>query len=168
MTSTSSTSRSVRSLANDSSSVAMPFIGASALAIATMRPGTRGFVGGTNTSSFTPSGMTSMFASSTPKSLTMPRRLDSETVRTLPTRARDLLLHPQEAVPAAQRRASCGTSGAAEMSMRRSKVIGWWMVVTSGRPIFSDVEHPVAQHLVVVDDVEVVTPGLQQPCHRAC
>ena len=38
----SSTSRSVRTLANASSSVAMPFIGASALAIAMIRPGTRG------------------------------------------------------------------------------------------------------------------------------
>ena len=57
VTSTSSTSRSVRSLANASSSVATPFIGVSALAIATIRPGTRGSVGGWNTSS-TPSGMT--------------------------------------------------------------------------------------------------------------
>ena len=40
--------------------------------------------------------------------------------------------------------------------MRRSKVIGWWIVVTSGRPHLLDVEHPVAERLVVVDDVEVV------------
>ena len=62
----------------------MPFIGASALAIATIRPGTRGLVGGQNTSS-TPSGMTCRSAASTPKSVTMSRRLDSETVRILPT-----------------------------------------------------------------------------------
>ena len=54
VTSSSSTSRSVRSFANASSSVAIPFIGASALAIATIRPGTRGTLGGANTSS-TPS-----------------------------------------------------------------------------------------------------------------
>ena len=101
VTSTSSTSRSVRSLANASSSVAMPFIGASALAIATIRPGTRGAVGGPNTSS-TPSGITWTFASSTPKSATMSRRLDSETVRIRPTLAGDPALHPEEAVPAAQ------------------------------------------------------------------
>ena len=44
--SSSSTSRSVRSFANASSRVAMPFIGMSALAIATIRPGTRGALGG--------------------------------------------------------------------------------------------------------------------------
>ena len=113
----------------------MPFIGASALAIATMRPGTRGLVGGRNTSS-TPSGMTWRSAGSTPKSLTMSRRLDSETVRILPTLRATLpciFTKPyQRRRPSFLRRVV-----AVSRSMRRSKVIGWWMVVISGRPILA-------------------------------
>ena len=111
----------------------MPFIGASALAIATIRPGTRGVVGGRNTSS-TPSGITSMRASSTPKSLTMSRRLDSETVRISPAWRATLPCIRRK--PYQRRSVSfCHGLVAAARSMRRSKVIGWWMLVTSGKPI---------------------------------
>ena len=68
---TSSTSRSVRSLATASSSGTMPLSGTSALAVATIRPATRGSVGGTNTSCSTPTGTTRIRAGSTPKSRTM-------------------------------------------------------------------------------------------------
>ena len=46
--------------------------------------------------------------------------------------AEDLVQSTLEQAYAAWRRV-----GAAEMSMRRSNVIGWWMVVSSGSPIFS-------------------------------
>ena len=82
VTSTSETSRSTRSLAKASSRVAMPFIGASALAMARMRPGTRGAVGGAKTSS-TPSRMVCMRAGSTPKSRATSRVEDSDGVSTL-------------------------------------------------------------------------------------
>ena len=99
VTRSSSTSRSVRSLASASSSVATPFIGVSALAIATIRPGTRGSVGGRNTSS-TPRVITSIRPGSTPKSLAMSRLELSETVRICWQPTGDLALHPQEGVPA--------------------------------------------------------------------
>ncbi len=131
--SSSSTSRSVRSFANASSSVETPFIGVSALAIATMRPGTRGGSGSEKTSGSTPSGTTSTASGRTPKSVTMSRLEDSDTVssrgsrratapciRTKPYhRRRVILLRPE----------------AASRSWRRSTVIGWWTVVTSGMPV---------------------------------
>ena len=60
----------------------MPFIGASALAMARIRPGTRGLVGGTKTSS-TPSRMVRIRAGSTPKSRATSRREDSDGTSTV-------------------------------------------------------------------------------------
>ena len=51
---------------------------------------------------------------------------------------------------------------AAASSIRRSTLIGWWMLVTSGRPSPAQPEQPVPQHLVVVDEVEVGPAGPQQ------
>ena len=130
--STSSTSRSVRSLANASSSVAIPFIGMSALAIATIRPGTRGSVGGANTVS-TPSGITCTRAGSTPKSVTTSRaELDDGHRIEVACRATAACIRRK---PYHRRRLSRRRQVvAAARSTRRSKVIGWWIVVTSGRP----------------------------------
>ena len=86
----------------------MPFIGVSALAIATMRPGTRGVGGGRNTES-TPSGTTWIRSGSTPKSGAMSRAELADTVRIRDEPAGDLALHAQEAVPAAQRQPADAT-----------------------------------------------------------
>ncbi len=113
----------------------MPFIGASALAIATIRPGTRGAVGGRNTSS-TPSGITSIRSGSTWKSRAMSRREDSETVRIRPS-CRATLPCMDRKPYQRQRLSFLRSVGAFAMSILRSKVIGWWMVVTSGSPMRS-------------------------------
>ena len=141
----------------------MPFIGASALAIATMRPGTRGAVGGRKPSS-TPSGITRTRSAATPKSATMSRLDDAEGVST--SRAARATLTCIRRKPY-QRRSErrLRQVGAAARSMRRSTVIGWWMVVTTGRPSLRHVEDPVGQHLVVVHDVEVGRAPAQQPGH---
>jgi hypothetical protein len=47
-------------------------------------------------------------------------------------------------------------SGAAARSISRSTVIGWWTVATTGTPRRrTQPEQPVAEALVVMDDVEV-------------
>ncbi len=129
--SSSSTSRSVRSFANASSRVAMPFIGMSALAIATIRPGTRG-AGGENTWS-TPSGITWMRAGSTPKSATTSRAELSDGHSTCEDARATLPCIRRKPY---QRRSDrrCFQLVALARSTRRSKVIGWWIVVTTGRP----------------------------------
>jgi hypothetical protein len=100
----------------------MPFIGASALAIATIRPGTRGAVGGTNTSS-TPRVMTSSRDGSMPKSVTMSRRLDSDTVRIFGSRRATFFCIRRN--PYQRRRTSFLRRVLAfTMSIRRSNVIG--------------------------------------------
>ncbi len=113
----------------------MPFIGASALAIAMIRPCTRGAVGGTKPSS-TPSRITCMRAGSTPKSFAMSRLEVSDGVR--------ILRALRATRPCIRRKPYQRLSVnfrhgffVCEMSMRRSKVIGWWIVVTSGSPISS-------------------------------
>ncbi len=86
----------------------------------------------------------------------------SETVRIRPSRRATLACIRTKPY---QRRSATRLRqvGAAARSTLRSKVIGWWIVVTSGRPAALDVQHPVAERLVVVDDVEVVEPLAQQP-----
>ena len=156
VTSTSSTSRSVRSLANASSRVAMPFIGASALAMARMRPGTRGCVGGTKPSS-TPSRMTCIRAGSTPKSVAMSRREASDGVR--------ILRACRATLPCIRRkpyqRRSDELAAKARGRLEVDAAVEGDRVVHRGdhrQPELLDVEHAVAEHLVVVDDVEVVDP----------
>ena len=131
VTRTSETSRSVRSLASASSSVATPFIGVSAEAIASSRPGTRGSVGGRNASS-TPRVMTWSRSGSTPKSRAMSRLLLSETVRICGSRRATLPCMRRKEYQ--RRRLAFLRPDACARSTRRSKVIGWWIVVTSGRP----------------------------------
>ncbi len=73
---------------------------------------------------------------STPKSRAMSRADVSEGVRIV--RACRATLACIRRKPYQRRRLSFLRSvGAAAMSMRRSKLIGWWMVVSSGSPIFS-------------------------------
>ena len=161
VTSSSSRSRSVRSLAKASSRVEMPFSGASALAMARIRPGTRGSVGGTKTSS-TPSRITCIRAGSTRKSRAMSRAEDSDGVRirracraTLPCIRRKPYQRRSDS-RLRQVGASCEVDAAVEGDR----------VVHGGdqrQPQLLDVEHAVAEHLVVVDDVEVVDPRPQQP-----
>ena len=130
VTSSSSTSRSVRSLAKASSSVAIPFIGASALAIARMRPGTRGTVGGTKPSS-TPSRITCIRAGSTPKSVEMSRLEVSDGVmmKRIERATRPCIRRkPYHRLRVNLRHGLRVWA----MSMRRSKVIGWCRVVISG------------------------------------
>ena len=132
----------MRSLANASSSVAMPFIGASALAIATIRPGTRGAVGGRKPSS-TPSGITRTRLGSTPKSVTMSRWDDADGVSTRRAFLATLVCILRK--PYHRRSVSrLRQVVAAARSRRRSTVIGWWMVVTSGSPSPSIASMPVA------------------------
>ena len=69
---------------------------------------------------------------------TMSRGRTRETVRTAAAAPGDPRLHPHEAVPAAQRSAAGASVAAAARSRRRSTVIGWWMVVTRGRPSSRD------------------------------
>ena len=51
---------------------------------------------------------------------------------------------------------------AALSSIRRSTLIGWWMLVTTGSPSRAIAEVAVGEHLVVVHDVEVVAPRPQR------
>ncbi len=142
VTSTSSaSSRSVRSFANASSSVAMPLTATSALAIAMIRPGTRGVVGGWNRRS-TPSGMTCIRAGSTPKSVAVSRFDASDGVRI--RRAARATLPCMRRKPYQRRSVSLRHGvGASARSMRRSKVIGWCTEVMSGSPFRSMSSIPV-------------------------
>ena len=120
----------------------MPFIGASALAMATIRPGTRGAVGGRKPSS-TPSGITRTRLGSTPKSVTMSRWDDADGVSTRRAFRATLvciLRKPYQRRSVSRLRQVV----AAARSRRRSTVIGWWMVVTSGSPSPSIASMPVA------------------------
>ncbi len=110
----------------------MPFIGMSALAIATIRPGTRGTDGGVKTAS-TPIGMTVIRAGSTPKSVTTSRAELSEGHSTWGTARATLPCIRRK--PYHRRSVSrLRQVGASARSTRRSNVIGWWIVVTSGSP----------------------------------
>ena len=153
----SSRSRSVRSLANASSRVAMPFIGASALAIARIRPGTRGSVGGWKPSS-TPSSRTCIRAGSTPKSLAMSRLDASDGVRMKRAcwatffciRRKPYQRLSRELAPRVLRRGDVDAPVEGDRVVDRGQ---------ERQPHLLDLEHPVAEHLVVVGDVEVVHVG---------
>ena len=118
----------------------MPFIGASALAMARIRPGTLGAVGGRKPSS-TPSRITRVRAGSTPKSRTTSRREASEGVITSgirrATRACIRTKPYQRRIAQRRRRVVACAS-----SIRRSKVIGWWIVATTGSPARSTSSRP--------------------------
>lgn len=106
--------------------------GESALATATMRPGTRSPRGWKNRSS-TPSGRMCTCSGATPKSRTMSCLEEPETVRIGPIRAATRACIRTK--PYQRRLPNCSLKPlAAWISMRRSTLIGWWMLVTKGRP----------------------------------
>ncbi len=110
---------------NARSSVVTPFIGESALATATMRPGTRGAGRGWNSRVSTPSGMTRTLSGSVPKSLQMSRLEDSETVRIGPFRLTRCATRPCIRTNAYHRRLdSRERPRAACSSIRRSTLTG--------------------------------------------
>lgn len=107
----------------------MPLSGLSALATATIRPGTRRSRG-RNSSVSTPSGTTRNWEASTPKSSAISAAEVEETViRSGISRATRCCMprNPYQRWTNALRR-----HGAAARSTARSRVIGWWMVATSG------------------------------------
>lgn len=133
VTSTSSTRRSVRSFATASSRLATPLSGASALATHTMRPGTRSAVGGAKTSVSTPSGIVRSRPSGISKAVRMSSSEDFETVSRVGMRRATRACMRRN--PYQRRRVSLRCNvGALARSSSRSRVIGWWIVATSGRP----------------------------------
>ena len=125
-------SRSTVILAKAWSSVDTPLSGESALATATIRPGTRGCSRGWNSRVSTPSGITCTLAGSTPKSRQMSAREACEAVRTGPTRR---ATRPCIRTKEYQRHLPTRAQPRDEASsIRRSTLIGWWMLVTRGRP----------------------------------
>ena len=139
----------------------MPFIGASALAIARIRPGTRGSVGGWKPSS-TPSSRTCIRAGSTPKSLAMSRLDASDGVRMKRAcwatcfciRRKPYQRLQRELAPRVRRRGDVDAPVEGDRVVDRGQ---------ERQPHLLDLEHPVAEDLVVVGDVEVVDPVPQQP-----
>ena len=128
-------SRSVTSLATACSRVAVPFIAESALATATIRPGTRAACRGRNTRVSTPSGMIRTRSGGTLKSRQMSRWDEADTVISGPDRARRRATRACIRTNPYQRRRESRPSGPrAAISMRRSTLIGWWMLATSGSP----------------------------------
>ena len=113
----------------------MPFIAESALATAMIRPGTRAASRGRNTRVSTPSGMTRTRSGGTLKSRQMSRWDEADTVISGPDRARRRATRACIRTNPYQRRRENRSSGPrAARSMRRSTLIGWWMLATSGSP----------------------------------
>ena len=128
---------SVTSLPTARSSVAIPLSGESALATATIRPGTRAASRGRKSRVSTPSGMMCTCSGRTPKSRQMSRLDDSDTVISGAPGCRASRRATRACIrtnPYQRRRESAVSGPAAARSMRRSTLIGWWMLVTSGSP----------------------------------
>ena len=126
------TSRSVTSLLTARSSVPTPLTGESALATARIRPGTRGASRGWNSRVSTPSGTTCTRSAGTLKSRRMSSAEDCEPVMIGPHRR---ATRPCIRTNPYQRRLdSRDRPLAASSSIRRSTLIGWWMLVTTGSP----------------------------------
>ncbi len=138
----------------------MPFIGMSALAIATIRPGTRGTDGGVKTAS-TPIGMTVIRAGSTPKSVTTSRAEVSEGHSTCGTARATLPCIRRKPYHrrSVSRLRQVGRLGQVDPAVERDRVVDRG---DQRQPGARDVEHPVAQRLVVVDHVEVGEPLAQR------
>ena len=143
-TTISCASRSATTLPNACSSVPTPFTGESALATATIRPGSLA-ARGWNRRVSTPSGMTRTFASGTRKSRQMSSREDWDAVRIVPQRrATRACIRTKEYQRrlASRDRDNWGSPLAAASSIRRSTLIGWWMLVTSGKPALASPSSP--------------------------
>ena len=126
---------SVASLPTARSSVPVPLIGESALATATMRPGTLGSVRGWNTRVSTPSGMMCTCSGRTRKSRQMSSRDDSDTVISGVVPASRRATRACIRTNPYQRRLDSAVSRPDDArSIRLSTLIGWWMLVTSGNP----------------------------------
>src|SRR5947209_791812 len=126
---------SVTSLAIARSSVATPLSGESELATATIRPGTRGAGRGWNTRVSTPSGMIRTFCGRTPKSRQMSSRDEEDTVSSgACSETRRATRACIRTNPYQRRLDSRAIPRASESSIRRSTLIGWCTLVTSGSP----------------------------------
>ena len=107
-----------------------------------------------------------MRSGSTLWSATMSLKEFSDTVMIRCEPAGHLGLHVDEGVPAAQRELLVPGPRRASISRRRSTVMGWWIVPSTGMPSWRSMsEQAVAEALVVLDDVELalavaeVVPG---------
>ena len=158
-TTTSSTSRSVRSLATASSSGTSPFMGTSLEDVTMSRPGTGSTSGdGRNTVWSTPTGTTVMRSGSTPIWATMSVRDDSDTVTMAGSRRATRTCMRRKPN---QRRVVNFCQGLVGVVEGQLTVDGDRMVQGGEkRPAVADhAEHPRAKALVVVDQVEVAATG---------
>ena len=158
----SSTSRSVRSLATASRSGTSPFIGTSLEDVTMIRPGA-GVTSsrGRNTVWSTPTGTTVMRSGRTSICAAMSRRDDSRDRQHRRQGARHPHLHAQKAEPTPGREALPGIRGVGqgELAVHGDRMVQGGQQ----RPAVVDhAQHPGAQALVVVDDVEVAAPARQQ------
>ncbi len=127
-------SRSVRSLAMASRRNFRPFMATSADAVVTRRPGTGRTSGsGVNSSTSTPTGTTAMRSGSTLWSATMSLKEFSDTVMIRFSRRATSVCMSTKLY---QRRSVSFLYqlSAASISRRRSTVIGWWIVPSTGMP----------------------------------
>ncbi len=131
-------------------------MGVSALAIATIRPGTRGCVGGANTWS-TPSGTTRDPGRVDPEVGHHVARGGRRRADDVPDPSGHCPLHPQEAVPAPQGEAPAPgrRRGQVDAAVEGDRVVDRRH---QGEPGPLEPQDPVAQRLVVVHHVEVGEP----------
>jgi hypothetical protein len=132
-TTTRRASLSVITLANACSRVGSPFSGESELDTVTIRPGTRARSRGRNSRVSTPSGTTFTMSGLSLKSLHISALDALETVMTgeASRRATRACIRTN---PYHLRRDSACPQLSEARSIRRSTLIGWWMLVTTGSP----------------------------------
>ncbi len=133
-TTTRCASRSVRTFASASTRCTRPLSGTSALEVVTIRPGTRATSSdGDHSRVSAPIGTTETAPGAAPRCSAISRLELPETVMMCSRRA---ATRRCIRVKAYQRRSDSRFSrpGAASSSTCRSTVIGWWIVVTSGKP----------------------------------
>ena len=134
-----SRSRSTRSRATACSRWLTPLSGTSALAIAMIRLRTRS-PAGLNSSVSTPSGTTCSWSGETPKSSAMSAADVDDTVSSSGIRRATCFCI--SAKPYHRRTSGFRHHFAAATSSTRSRVIGWWTVATTGRPVAAIVSSP--------------------------
>ena len=104
------------------------------------RPAPRGAGRGWNRRVSTPSGMTRTFSGAAPKSRQMSAADDCDAVRIVPHRRATLACIRTKLYQ--RHLASLLSPLAAFSSIRRSTLIGWWMLVTSGIPALGSASRP--------------------------